>query len=87
MTRIDVQIDRLVLRGVPAELTRGIGPLVEQRLSELATADRRGDEAPGWAAPTPRRSQPVTDRDGLAAHIARDVWASARTYLPGGPQR
>jgi hypothetical protein len=87
MTRIDVQIDHLVLRGVPAELAQGIGPLVEQRLSELATADRRGDESPGWATATPRRSQPVTDRDGLAAHIARDVWASARTHIQGGLQR
>jgi hypothetical protein len=87
MTRIDVQIDHLVLRGVPAELAQGIGPLVEQRLSELATADRRGDESPGWAAATPRRSQPVTDRDGLAAHIARDVWASARAHIQGGLQR
>jgi hypothetical protein len=83
MTRFDLHIDHLVLRGVPAELAEGIGPLVEQRLSELATADRRGDEAPGWVAAAPRRSQPVTDRDGFAAQIARDVWASARPHIPG----
>ncbi|WP_243073644.1 hypothetical protein [Microbacterium sp. SS28] len=82
MTRIDVHIDRLVLRGVPPELAEGLGPLVEVRLSELATADRRGDEAPAWAAPPPRRAA-ITDRDGLAAHIARDVWASAGGRLSG----
>ena len=81
MTRIDVSIERLVLRGVPAEMAEGLGPLVEQRLSELATADRRGEVAPHWASEPMRRERPVTDREGLAAHVARDTWASSRTYV------
>lgn len=87
MTRIDLQIDHLVLRGVPAEVAEGIGPLVEERLSELATADRRGATTPGWAVATPRRALPVSDRDDLAAHIARDVWASARAQIREGTSR
>jgi hypothetical protein len=87
VTRIEVHIDRLVLRGVPGELTEGIGPLVAQRLGELATADRRGDDAPRWAAPPLRREHMVTDREGLAAQIARDTWAAAHVQVPGGMPR
>lgn len=86
MTRIDIDIERLVLRGVPAELADGLGPLVEARLGELATADRRGEEPPAWAA-APRRARAVADREGLAAQVARDTWASARAYLPEGTRR
>lgn len=86
MTRIDLDIERLVLRGVPAELAEGIGPLVAERLSELATADRRGDSPPRWAA-APRRVRPVTDREGLAAQVARDTWATARDRVQEGVSR
>ena len=85
MTRIEVHIDRVVLRGVPGELAEGLGPLIAQRLSELATADRRGDEAPGSA--TAHREHPLTDREGLAAQVARDTWAAARVQLRGGMAR
>ena len=81
MTRIDLRIERLVLRGVPAELAEGLGPLVEQRLGELATADRRGEVAPPWASALQRRERPATDREGLAAQIARDTWASSRSHV------
>ncbi|KQP70683.1 hypothetical protein ASF40_13150 [Microbacterium sp. Leaf288] len=86
MTRIDLDIERLVLRGVPAELAEGIGSLVAERLSELATADRRGDEPPRWAAAS-RRVRPVTDREGLAAQVARDTWATARDRIREGVSR
>ncbi|HET8927443.1 MAG TPA: hypothetical protein VFN24_06385 [Microbacterium sp.] len=86
MTRIDLHIDRLVLRGVPAELAEGIGPLVAERLGELATADRRGAEVPRWAAAPRRRERPATDREGLAARIARDTWACARTHVAARTQ-
>jgi hypothetical protein len=81
MTRIDVSIECLVLRGVPAEMADGLGPLVEQRLGELATADRRGEPAPQWASKALRHERPVTDREGLAAQVARDTWASSRTSV------
>ena len=86
MTRIDIDIERLVLRGVPAELAHDIGPLVSERLSQLATADRRGDAAPRWAA-APRHPSAVTDREGLAAQVARDTWASVREHVRGGMPR
>lgn len=86
MTRIDIDIERLVLRGVPAELAEGIRPLIAERLSELATADRRGDEPPRWAA-APRRARPVTDREDLAAHVARSTWATARDRIREGAPR
>ena len=86
MTRIDLDIECLVLRGVPAELAEGIGPLVAERLSELATADRRGDEPPRWAA-APRRARPVTDREDLAAQVARSTWATARDRIREGAPR
>ena len=87
MTRIEVHIDRLVLRGVPAELAEGLGPLVEQRLAELATADRRGEDAPLQPAPRTRNERPAHDRETLAARIARDVWASAKPHVQIGGQR
>ena len=81
MTRIEVHIDRLVLRGVPAELTEGLAPLVELRLAELATADRRGQPPPGT---TPaRRREAAVDTAGLAARIARDIWSAARPRTDG----
>jgi|GEM_PF-2937931 len=83
MTRIEIDIERVVLRGVPPELAEGIGPLIAQRLSELATADRRGDDPPRWAA-AQRRTRPATDREGLAAQVARDTWASAREQIGEG---
>lgn len=86
MTRIDIEIERLVLRDVPAELAQGIGPLVTERLSELATADRRGDAAPRWAV-APRHPAAVTDREGLAAQVARDTWASVREHMREGMPR
>jgi hypothetical protein len=86
MTRIDIDIERLVLRGVPAEFAEGIGPVVAERLSELATADRRGDDPPRWAA-APRRARPATDRETLAAQVARDTWASARAQIREGASR
>jgi hypothetical protein len=85
VTRIEVHIDRVVLRGVPGELAEDLGPLIAQRLSELATADRRGDEAPGSA--TARREHPLTDREGLAAQVARETWAAARVHVRGGMAR
>lgn len=80
MTRIEIEVERLVLRGVPAGLAEGIGPLVAERLSELATADRRGDEPPRWADPA-RGARAATDRESLAAQVARETWASTRDHL------
>lgn len=86
MTRIDIDIERLVLRGVPAEFAEGIGPLVAERLSQLATADRRGEDPPRWAA-APRRARPATDREALAAQVAGDTWAAARAQIREGASR
>jgi hypothetical protein len=82
MTRLEIHVERLVLRGVPEEFAAGLGELVERRLTELATTGRRPDEPPP-TRPDPRRGTAaaggaVADRDALAALVADRIWTASR---------
>ena len=82
MTRIEVHIDRLVLRGVPGELAEGIAPLVAaaaERARDRRPPRRRLRRADGAGA----ARAPRTDREALAERVARDVWASASRTCRG----
>jgi hypothetical protein len=71
MTRVEIHIDELVLRGLPQEYVDALPPLVERRLTELA--QRREPVVPRVAR------GPVADVGALADLVARQVWAEART--------
>jgi hypothetical protein len=83
MTRIEIHIDRLVLRGVPDELAVGIGPLVEARLAELASTGHPLDapDAASARAGTGGRDRGarVGSRQALADLVANRVWSASRT--------
>jgi hypothetical protein len=85
MTRIEIRIDLLVLRGVPQDFATDLGRLVEQRLTELASAGHPLDESD--AAPTRtgirggharNRNGHVDSRESLAALVANRVWSASR---------
>ena len=80
MTRLEIRIERLVLRGVPEEYAKGLGELVEQRLTEIATAGLRSDEpAPGGPGRTNAATRAgIADRDDLAALVADRIWTASR---------
>ena len=80
MTRLEIRIERLVLRGVPEEYANGLGELVEQRLTEIATAGLHGDEpAPGRAGrANAAAAAGIADRDALAALVADRIWTASR---------
>ena len=80
MTRLEIRIERLVLRGVPEEYANGLGELVEQRLTEIATAGLHSDEsAPGRAGrANAAAAAGVADRDALAALVADRIWTASR---------
>jgi hypothetical protein len=71
MTRYEIHIDELVLHGVPPELARDLGPLVEARLAELAGG--ADPEGPAHPARTPA---------DLAGHIAQTVWQRIDAGVP-----
>ena len=80
MTRLEIEVDELVLRGLPAAYAGyadGLAPLVEQRL---------GRSWPGAAArgPARRTRRPVTDQAALADLVARQVWQAARPHADAG---
>ena len=64
MTRLELEVGDLVLRGLPASYGEGFGPLVEQRIGELA----RGAEAEPGEGPEAI----------LADRVARQVWDQVR---------
>jgi hypothetical protein len=69
MTRFEIDVEEIVVRGLPAaQVPDDLGPLVEERLLQLA----RGEEPQGTAAG-------VT---GLAALVADGVWAEVRRAAP-----
>jgi hypothetical protein len=65
MTRLEVEVGEVVLRGVPAAYGVGFGPLVEQRLADLA----RGAEG-DVAAAGPQAA--------LVNQVAGQVWDEVR---------
>lgn len=78
MTRLEIRIERLVLRGLPAEYANGLGELVEQRLTEIAAAGRTDEPAPGRAGRANRTEVGVADREALAAVVADRIWSASR---------
>lgn len=75
MTRVEIEVGEIVLRGLPAECAGyadGLGPLVEQRLAALA----QGHAAPERIVGAPE----VRDRAALADLVARQVWSAARPH-------
>jgi hypothetical protein len=84
MTRLEIRIERLVLRGVPEEYANGLRELVERRLTELATAGPSTDEADGAARGNAATATTVADREALAALVAdRILTASREGGMPG----
>jgi hypothetical protein len=65
MTRLEVEVGEVVLRGLPASYGAGFGPLVEQRLGDLA---RGADGAVEDLGP----------EDALANQVARQIWNEVR---------
>lgn len=89
MTRIELRIDELVLRGVPAEYAAELSGRIEQQLTELAIRQVSGGGIPGLqnarsdAVHTrPARAQ-VEGAAGLAGEVARQVWAAAVGQVGG----
>jgi len=83
VTRIEIRIDSLVLRGVPDELAVGIGPLIEARLTELASrhpldAPDAPAARPGIAPRSRDGGERVGDRESLAQLVANRVWSESR---------
>ena len=69
MTRIEIDVEEIVVRGLPAaQVPDDLGLLVEARLAQLT----RGEEPAGSAAG-------VT---GLAELVADGVWAEVRRAAP-----
>lgn len=82
---IEVQIERIVLHGYPDGLRREIGPLVEQRLAQLAGATpgatpggSRDDSAHFTGGPLPQ-----TTASRIADGIAEQVWTRIRPHSEG----
>ena len=68
MTRLELEVGDLVLRGLPASYGEGFGPLIEERLGALA----RGVEiSPGGLGP----------QAALADRVARQVWEEVRPQV------
>ncbi len=89
MTRIELRIDELVLRGVPAEYAAEMAGRIEQQLTELAARHVSGGGTPGLrnarsdAVQTrPARAQ-VEGAAGLASEVARQVWGAAVGQVGG----
>jgi hypothetical protein len=71
MTRLEIHIDELVLRGLPQEYADRLPLLVEQRLTELA--QRRE------VVPSAQTHEPIADVGSLADLVARQVLAQIVT--------
>jgi hypothetical protein len=77
MTRLELRIDEIVVHGFPAAMSRGLGPLVEERLAQLAGAGEHPAASVG-------RHRPVQDQAGLAGLVADRIWSEAR-HASGTP--
>lgn len=91
MTRIEIRIDELVLRGVPQEYAGVIAARVEEHLTELARRHVADHGVEGIAssrldavAPRPARA-PAEGVGALAADVARQVWGAAVGPIGGKP--
>lgn len=80
MTRLEIEIGEIVLRGVPAEYADDLGPLVEERLSLLAGGPVEAHPDGLLTRGTPH----VADRQALADLVAHEVWAQTEIQRGGG---
>ncbi len=92
LTGVDVVIDEIVLRGVPAEHGPAVVQSFRQRLEELVLSanpdalDALG--APGHRAEASRRLEPIgvagDDPAGLGRCVAESVWAAVGSMERSG---
>ena len=87
---IDVSIDEIVLRGVPAEHGPAVVEAFRQRLDELlSSADLGALHAIGDRAEASRRLEPIgvagSDPVGLGRSVAESVWAAVAPVAPVAP--
>jgi len=81
MTHLEIEIDRIVLDGVPHEWAVGFGPLVESAIAELGLGGAATTEP--QSSPSDRGAGgPVSGRSALAALVAERVLAEARAAAP-----
>jgi hypothetical protein len=89
VTRIELRIDELVLRGVPEEYAAEMAGRIEQQLTELAarhtseggTLELRNAR---WDAVQTRPARaPVEGAAGLASEVARQVWGATVGQVGG----
>ncbi|MGR0319581.1 hypothetical protein [Agromyces sp. ZXT2-3] len=74
MTRLEIHVERLVLRGVPEEYAIGLGARIERRLTELIEAGPGGEPRPD----RPGRAPAAGDPDALADLVAERIRAASR---------
>lgn len=89
-TGIDVSIDEIVLRGVPAEHGPAVVEAFRQRLDELlSSADLDALHAIGDRVEASRRLEPIgvagSDPVGLGRSVAESVWAAVAPVAPVAP--
>ena len=81
MTELRVDIQRLVLQGVPPEWIDGLGPELERAVAaaarEAVPVDAAGSVGALWARPPA-----FTDRAAFTAHVGRQIWSDVRGWLP-----
>jgi hypothetical protein len=86
MSRVEISIDELVLRGVPPEMVDGVAAQIEEQLASRARSDPAAvARLTDIDSPTVRLtgpSTPVAGPVGLGALFADAVW-SAATGSPG----
>jgi hypothetical protein len=67
VTRLEVQIGDVVLRGFPASYAVGFGGLVERRIRALAAGEEPADA-----------TRDATEESALADRVAERVWDEVR---------
>jgi hypothetical protein len=89
VTRIELRIDELVLRDVPAEYADELAGRIERQLSELAARQVSGGAIQGLQNTRSDRVEtrpvraPVEGAAGLASEVARQVWGAAVGQVGG----
>jgi len=92
MTRYEVEVDELVLRGLPAPDARALAAEVERLLAERAeregargAGDGGGPVPAGWAVDRVRVGPLPADERGLAGQVADAIWHAVRDPASSGP--
>lgn len=86
MTRVEITIEEVVLRGVPPEQAADVVAGLQRRLTELALADPDGLARlrPSEAVSVPHRGRPVQagGAQALGEQSASAVWAAVSEGEP-----